>query len=158
MAATEIEQKPVTVMKPLPKQKININDFRAAEFDRIIWGITLKIGQSRDDLLRPDFYSHIAARVRKNHRFEVLHEDGNYFAELIVTSASKLGIKVAFLREIDLRDLEATVVDQSEFYPKFRGPRKWSILRTSDNSLVDENIDTESLAKQRIKDMTATAA
>lgn len=158
MAAVELEEKKPAFNKPIPKPKISINDFKPAEFERTVWGVTLKIGQTRDDLLRPDFYAHIASRVRMNHRFEVLHEEGNYFAELIVLSAGKVGVKVAFLREVDLRELDATVVDETEFYIKLRGPKKWSILRRADQSIVEEGIDTEGMAKQKLRDMTATAA
>ena len=153
---TATEAKPS--LKPLPKQKLAMGDFKIADFLRTQWCISLKPGQSREDFMRPDFWAHVAARVKKNDRVEILHDEGSYFAEVIVVSVEKLGVKVALLREHNLNELESTQVDQSEFYVKFRGPRKWSILRQSDHQVIDENIETEGQAKQRLADMTKSVA
>jgi len=139
-------------------QKLNMSEFKLAEFIRSTWCIYLKVGQDRKDLLKPEFWSHVAARVKRNDHIEVLHDDGNYYAQLIVLSSDKVGVKVAFLNEVNLRELESTVVDHAEFYTKFRGPRRWSIMRKSDNAMIEENIDTEGQANQRLRDMTTPAA
>lgn len=159
LAATELVEdvKPVVIQKMLPKAKLQTADFKLAQYAYSVWAIELKFGQTRSELLRPDFYAHIAARLKKNDRIEVLHEEGNYFAELIVVSAEKIGIKVGFLRELTFETLERSEVDSSEFYTKFRGPRRWSILRHADHSVVEENIPTEGQATQKLREMTAQA-
>jgi len=158
MAAAEQEVKPQPFNRPLPKPKAALADFKLADFNRSCWCISLKVGQSREDFMRPDFWAHVASRMKKHDRVEILHEEGGYFAEVIVKSVEKLGVIVALLREVNLNELETTTVDQSEYTLKFRGPRKWSILRTADGQVIEENIDTEGQAKQKLVDMTKSAA
>jgi len=148
---------PKFVRPVAPRRALEAN-FQQAEFKRTVWHLQLREGESREDILRPDFWTHIRSRVKQNDHIEITHEHANYFAELIVIASDSIGLRVAFLRELDLSKLESSSVDEGDYMVKFRGPRKFSIIRRSDNVVIEENIATEGMAKQRLRDMSGDHA
>lgn len=117
-----------------------------AEFRRIVHFHTPAKGNTFEDVMKPEYWGHVTHQLEAKHRIEILSEDFSYFAELMVVAVYKNSAKVVLLRKADLKAL--TVEDRSaDFFIKFRGPRKWSILRASDNEVVEENIVSEEDAK-----------
>jgi hypothetical protein len=59
--------------------------------------------------------------------------DSSYFIELLVLDVGKLFAKVCQLRCVEITPAQMLNVEVPEgFEIKFRGPRKWSVLRGKD--------------------------
>lgn len=82
---------------------------------------------------------------------EVYPEDGAYFAELL---AIKLGSGQVKMKKLRFHELtaEPKAPKDPEFEVKLRGPKKWSILRKRDKSVIIDGIDTREEAEEKLKD------
>ena len=98
-----------------------------AEQARVVWRLILADNQTMDDLKKPDFWANIASRFTAHDRIEVMSEDGNEYAELIVRQASRLFIKVAFLSKHKFIEDEST--KEGDLSIKWRGKGKWSVMQ-----------------------------
>lgn len=136
----------------MSQRKIRSGQFKGAEFTRIIFSAQPDAGTGVEDLLRPDFWANIAEQLKPGARIEVMPIDGAYFAELLVLSSNRNAAVVVPLRVVDL---VATVAitesgEDPEYSVKFRGPRKFCVIRNSDGQPVIEDIDTKDLAYREL--------
>ena len=128
--------------------KLSPNGITPAEGIREIWSSTAAYGVTREDIENPGYWAHVAARLRNKARIEVHAEDGSFYAEYLVINADKTWAKVLCLRFIDLKETAKLTAEQatsifSGYDVKFRGPRKWSVVRKSDNAVLQEGMHSE---------------
>ena len=106
------------------------------------YAVVLPGGTAYEDVLKPEFWAHCAAKLRQHDTIRLIPEEGTYFAELLVLASGRGFVNMKELRLIQLGDdeLEASSVnDQVEV--KWRGPHsKWSIIRNSDGAVLKEGI------------------
>jgi hypothetical protein len=108
-------------------------NFKQAESVRNQWTITPEYGTSSDALLDPAYWAHVSAYLRRGDIITALSEDNSYFSELLVLDAGKLFAKVCELRCVKITSAQMLNITVPEGYEiKFRGPRKWSVLRGKD--------------------------
>lgn len=84
---------------------------KIAEAARNYWVVTVEQGTTREEILRPEFWSLVSKNFRPYDRIEVRSDDGIFFAEYLVLSADRAWAKVHEL--------------------------KWTALGTSDVSLTE---------------------
>lgn len=109
-----------------------------------------------EDLLRPDFWTNVAAQLKPGDRIEVYPEDGAFFAELLVRSCNRTSAVVLPLRFNDLVGAVEESTDDASFYVKFRGPRKHCIMRASDDMPIIEDIETKEQAYRELEEYLKT--
>lgn len=127
--------------------KLIESQFTSAEFSRNLWTVTPEPGTAFETVLKPEYWAHVAKKLRRGDRIEVLSEDNSYFAELIVLSAAPLWAKVAVLRNVELATAPKAEASQDDFEIKHRGKMKWSVLRKSDKAILKEGLDTREQAE-----------
>lgn len=113
---------------------------------------TVSEGTPFEDLLKPDYWAHVAQKLRPHTLIKVIPEDGSYWAELLVLSCDRLWAKVFVLRHMDLtevaEDPAALASRMSEFDILWKGPvKKHVVVRKSDSTIVAEEIQTKGEAK-----------
>lgn len=117
--------------------KVHANRFKSAEFRRNIWDAIPEAGTPFDDLLKPEYWAHVAANLRPWDRIEVRAEDGSYYAELLVRDAGRLWAKVECLRKHDLGADTGQVPDvvaDVTYSVQWRGPHsKHAVMRERGN-------------------------
>lgn len=117
-----------------------------AEYFRTRYAAAADAGTTREDLERPDFWSHVARTLKRQDIIEVIPEDESYFAELLVLNTGVGFAKVKVIRFIELEAVEES--EDGLVIVKWRGPaRKFSAVRKSDGTVLrDEFINREDAA------------
>lgn len=131
----------------------------SAEHSVIVWHYTVPEGVSPDDLVTPEFWTHVAGQLRQGHRIEVSAIDGTWWGMLYVRHASKGEARVQFLQRVDLGDVEALPSAESPFEAKWRGPQvRWSVIRKSDGEVIKEHLPEKADALRYIANKLRLAA
>jgi len=131
--------------KKTDARKLIVPRFKEAAYERQIYQASVEAGVSFEETLKPEFWSHVAARLRHNDRIEVLAEDGEYFGELIVQDVGRLYAKVGVLRFVELGspavDPALTAAMAPQFVVEYKGPTlKHCVIRKADNEIIQEGI------------------
>jgi len=149
--------------------KIINPQFKPAEFTRTVYSATPEPGTIIDDVLSPSYWTHVATKLRKGDRIEVVPQDGEWFLELYVKAANKVEVFVTPMRKAvlseavakankkareDLADIKsgkkkAPADDELEdYYVKFAGGAKWRVMRKEGKEILEEGIASKELAQQ----------
>ena len=109
-------------------------------------------GVTMDDLKSHTFWVDIAKYLRSGDEVKVLCDDMSFMARLLVIqSEANVGVRMHVLEHYDLNKQEEALPSASDGYEiKFRGPRKWGILRLKDNVMVAEDLDTREDAQRQL--------
>lgn len=140
-------------VKQIRDVKLSPNGIAPAEGIREIWSSTAAFGVTREDIENPGYWAHVASRLRSKAKIEVHAEDGSFYAEYLVINSDKTWAKVICLRFIDLKEIAKITTEQeasifSGYDIKFRGPRRWSVVRKSDNAVLQEGMHLEEDARK----------
>jgi hypothetical protein len=113
---------------------------------------TVSEGTEFAHLLKPEYWAHVAQKLRPHTLIKVIPEDGSYWAELLVLSCDRLWAKVHVLRYEDLTavavDPEAQASRLVEFDIQWKGPvKKHVVIRKSDSTIITEGIQTKGEAQ-----------
>lgn len=107
--------------------------FKAAEVVRNHWVAEPEFGTPPEALLDKAYWAHVSAQLRRGDIITALAEDNSYWSELLVLEAGKLFAKVVQLRCVQITSAQMLNVNVPDGYEiKFRGPKKWSVLRGAD--------------------------
>lgn len=122
------------------------------------YAVVLPHDQSLDDALNPEFWAHVASKLRQHDTIRVIPEDGSYFAELLVVNADRTFAKVKLLRHIPLdqpaADAEAPLV---AFEVKWNGPHdKHTVIRKSDGEKLKTGFVEKPAAQRWLDDHLAS--
>lgn len=129
--------------------KLTHTRFKESGYVRTVWCATVPQDVTRKDLLKPEFWSHIAGQARPGDLIDVRVDDESFFAQYYVKSCSRTYVQVFELNWFDLSDAKTEKLQESmeEFEYKYRGPyAKHSILRKSDGAVMIEKLDTKEAA------------
>jgi len=139
IAQPDPEQVKITPL--LPKR------FKQAEYQRNIFEAVPPAGTKYEDVLKPEYWVHVAYMLKIRDRIEVIADDFSYFAELIVTGSGQLWVNVEELRFTKLGGYK--VEDDAAhagYEVKFSGVvDKWVVLRGTD--VMHRGSDTEKQAR-----------
>jgi hypothetical protein len=135
-------------------KKIRSGQFKEAQFVFKTFSARPEEGTVVEDILAPAYWANIAEQLQPGSRIEVMPLDGAFFAELIVVSSNRTAAVVVPLRVVDLTlKVGATESgDDPEYSVKFRGPRKFCVIRNADGQPVIEDIDTKEQAYRELSD------
>jgi len=113
--------------------------FKNVEFVRKTWHATPAEGHTFEDVLNPEYWSHMANKVKVGDHIEVLPEDQTYWALLMVTDVGRVAARVMVLHQVQFKE-NLPVPGESvpaEFEVAWKGPQmKWAVIRLSDRSVV----------------------
>lgn len=108
-------------------------NFKAADVVRNQWVAQPEFGTPPEALLDKAYWAHVSAQLTRGDIITALAEDNSYWSELLVLEAGKLFAKVVQLRCVQITASQMLNVSVPEGYEiKFRGPKKWSVLRGTD--------------------------
>jgi hypothetical protein len=145
--------------------KISSSRFKAAEFKRTVYRATPERGTTLEQLQKPEYWAHVAANARDFDLIEVIPEDGEYFAQLVVTKCDRINVWTALICFIPLQEAAAVVDadiqtdDGGDYEFKWKGPKdKMAIIRKSDGVKVSDGHDNKVAAQAWLKDYLKKAA
>lgn len=115
--------------------------FETAQAARNLWCVTTEPGTTKEQIMQPDFWAHVARQMQPFDKIEVRCDDSSYYGEFIVLD---VGRNEARIREINFVSLEykPELIEQtsmSGLEPAWRGPKlRWCVERKHDKArLVD---------------------
>lgn len=128
-------------------------NFEPSETVRNEWHAKPEFGTPPEALLDSAYWAHVSSKMRRGDIVYALAEDNSYFSELLVLDVGKLFAKVCQLRCVKITQAQMLNVEVPEGYEiKFRGPRKWSVLRGKDVLTEDkEKAEAERWLEDHIK-------
>ena len=113
--------------------------FKLADSVRTMRAITVEFGTKFEDVLKPEYFAHVAEDLRPWDVIEVRPEDETYFAHLLVRSSGRNWAVVALLDKTDLAPGIEDVQDTPEYKVGWGGPaQKFRVIRLSDNMVVSK--------------------
>ena len=138
--------------KEIPKQTFfSPFNIQSADIDRNILRLTVPIGTTKEDLVKPENYIQIAKAnkvIKPKDLIEVLPEDCSFFAVLFVTGRVNDLILTRIVSYTDLgfgEELESVEIS-------WKGPqRKWSAIRKVDNKELKSGFATKEEAYNWLK-------
>lgn len=144
------DQTPYVAIKSKPR--LLEKELSLAEHGRCAYLVQPPATVKLDDVLRPDFWTHIARRLRAGDRIEVQPVGRHFFAELLVVSCADLEANVALLHHVDLRDRKRQLVSEDDFIILLTNEH-YFVHRASDNALVSqERHTTEDSARRWLQE------
>ena len=156
--------------KPKQEPRLGPTAFAPAEFKRIIYSGIAERGVRPADVLYPSYWAYHAASLKPWDRVEIRAEDGTWYGEYLVLESSRtwakmFPLRVVMLTPADVAETQAIKAneanapvlaavpaadpktDEDSYQIKFRGPRKWSVIRRSDNAVMAEELGSGKSAK-----------
>lgn len=113
---------------------------------RTIFAVKPEFGVTVEDMLKPEYWTHVAQQLRPLCRIEAVAEDGSWFAEFMVISTSKLAANVSLMRHVLLSEVKPSA-DGDTHFAKWAGPSaKYRVVRKSDNAAIKDGFDTQAQA------------
>lgn len=132
MAEAAVITAPVEPPKMRPKV-LSESKFALSTYATNRWSVTLEYGVPYERVFDPDFWSHVARKMRIGDIVELHAEDTTFFAELYVVAAHRLAAKLVELRRFDLAPAVQVAADTSPLTVKYRGPHNRYCLMRGEN-------------------------
>lgn len=112
---------------------------KQADYLRTAWAVTPPAGTALQDILPPESWAHVAAMLRPRDVIEVMPEDSEWYALLIVRSIGANGPVLAVLHE---KAFATAKTEDSPYEVKFAGGDKWRITRRSDGKILAKGLSS----------------
>ena len=130
-------------MRPLVK-KLSEADLALTESLQIFYTATPPVGTTREDMLKPIFWSHVARKLKPLTEIRAIPKDGKWYGVYLVLYADQVS---AQLKELSFHSLE-TLSDPSEAADKYEvkwisPPVRFGIIRKADNVTIKDRFQTK---------------
>jgi len=144
---------PVLATKTRPTPTLSPNGLSVAEYKRRQWFCEAADGVLLEDVMKPEFWAHVASKMTPFDRIEVVSVDGTWAADLMVIATGRTAAKVVSLHQYSFVGGYADMSRVNTTHEvKHRGPRRWSIIRIADSAVVKEDIATREDADRILAD------
>lgn len=139
--------------------KLIADRIKLAEHARNLHRVAPDEGTTLEEVLRPDYWSHVGFKVAQGDKMEIMPADGSWYAEALVVSCSRIHVKLIVLSHKVIFEQEKKEVKESfkpPFEIAFKGPqRRWSIIRTKDKTYVKEGFSEKEEATKWLEENKA---
>jgi hypothetical protein len=136
---------------------MKINKIKQAEFTRNTFVANPTLDTKFEDMLKPDYWAHVANDLKRFDLIDVIAADGSWFARLIVRAVGKLAVHVAVLsfHEFDKKEIKE---EKNAYEIAWSGPKaKYRVVRTSDKAVIQDGLETKDQAKDYIEGLNEQA-
>lgn len=121
----------------------------AAEYVRNTFFVSAEIGVDLKELVRAEYWAHVARQLHIGDHIEVLAIDGAYYAELIVLAVGATWARVLVINHVVNAVADKPSIAPDSFYVKWSSPStKFRVHRTADKSVVSDGFETAEMAKE----------
>jgi len=124
--------------------KLTKSRFKLAEYEHNNWVATVESGASLEEVLKPEYWAHIAREMRPFDHVEARAEDGAWWAHLLVTSCDTMWAKCHVLLHVELEDsmMEGSEPDDGLKVEWGNLHTKYRIIRKSDRAVLQDGFAT----------------
>lgn len=132
------------------KQEVRVlppGRWKAIEYANAIYCVTAEVGTPLTDLLKPDYWAHMAVLLRPYDKIFARVDDEAWYAELLVVSCSRNHAVMKLLLKTDLHDAPKQG-DTEETFADYRaewgGPaHKFRVVRVKDGAVLKHGMVTK---------------
>lgn len=121
------------------------------EYANQAWTLTVEAKTTMEDVLKPEFFSNVAIKMRPYDRVHVRVDTGDWYAEVLVVSCGRAWAKVIKLLEVKLVDANADAMADDvldKYTIEHRGAHlKFCVVRRSDKEPIKENCASKAEAQ-----------
>ena len=133
-------------MRPLVR-KLNEVDFSLTESVQMFITVTPPVGTTREDMLTPSFWTHVARRMKPMSEVRAMPRDGNWYGVYLVIYADQSHARVKELSFHDLDSVADPSVEADQYFVKFISPPvRYGVIRKSDNHVMKDRFQTRESA------------
>lgn len=153
---TELRRPDNGISKDQMAVQLPPNCFQESEFQYMTWAATIPTGNDRKMLLVPGYWALYAPKAKPFHEIRATAEDGTWMARYIVLEVGRTWLRLQELehhnlgtQDVSLTKAAKIVVEEAKkgFEVKHRGPRGWSVVRTSDRQVMHEGAQSKGAAE-----------
>lgn len=136
--------------------QLTLNNMKEAEFARNIFAITPDHGTSIKDMLKPEYWAHVAGKLSPTSRIEVVSEDSTWFAELFVVSVGRNWAQVSLMRFVELAESAKPASPEAEYRVEWKGQKQLHcVIRKADNAIIRNGFQKATDASKWLTDYEA---
>ena len=132
-------------MEPKKAIKLPYSEFHQAEYKRHIWLAYAEPGTKPEDLIEPEYWTHVAKKLEQGHFIEVVSAEGDWLAKSYVRSASATGV-VVHLFPVEYIGAKPKTISE-DYSIQLAGKNKWRVVRNSDRAEMVTKLDTREIAE-----------
>lgn len=131
-------------------RRTQANRFRLAEGMRNVWYVSVESGIGWKDIMKPEFWTHVAKSLRPGDIIEVMEESSLYYGRVLVRNVDRVSAVVQQLDFYDLTKAPMGEAAKEESYSiEWKGPiRKHAIMRG--NAVVAEGFGSKEEAQKHL--------
>lgn len=112
---------------------------------------TVEDGTTPEEFLRPEFWSHVSAGMRRFQEIQILDECGQWMAHAIVADCGRNWARVVLDRVTSLAGEEIETEDPKRaFKIEYRAHERYRIRRLADNAIVASGIASKKDADRQL--------
>jgi hypothetical protein len=122
---------------------------KQADYVRNLFVISPEFGTDLEDVLKPEYFAHVAPDLKPWSKIEVHPDDETYYAELLVRSSGRNWAVVSVLTKVDLAPKAEEVKPADGYQISWGGPhQKYRVIRLADKEVVSKE-HTDAVAAQK---------
>ena len=145
---TEVAEKPTATKRVviLNPQRMGLREERRQD-----WVVNAEAGTTIEDVLDPQYWSHMAAQMLPAARVEVFVETGEWMLDLLVLNAGRNWAQVHVLHHYELAERADTMPAAQRHRVEWKGPQlKWCVIRNADSEIVLKEMASKAAAAERL--------
>jgi hypothetical protein len=137
------------------------HNLQTAEHSVITWHVQVPADMPFDEVLKPDFWTHVAGKMRPGQRVIVDSIDFKWTATLFVRSAQRLSAVVSLIEKHDFKDKiahPAGEMNADDYEVSFAPSHRHRVVRISDKTVLKKDFQTADEASEWLRDYLKRAA
>ena len=141
-------------IKEVPRKTYQPLRLELAEARRHDWIVVVPHTVLKEDIMNPEFWTHVAPNVLQFDLIEVRWEDGSKVATLRVESSVSGLVKVRLKEFEELDSSDYSKVLSTKYEVSYGGPvQLHRIVRLSDHKIIEQGISKKSDAYARLSEL-----
>jgi hypothetical protein len=103
------------------------------------WVIDAAAGTTVEDVLDPQYLAHLAPKIERYSRIEVLVESGEWMLDLLVMGVGRNWVKTRLLKKHELEPVAETLETAERYTVEYKGAhRKHAVIRKADQQVIQD--------------------
>lgn len=125
--------------------KLNVGQMTLQETAANVWLARPEAGVTKDDMLRPVYWAHVAKKLRTADTIKVLAADATWYAEFVVRAAGPLEAVVGEIKFAEFKAIESAAPEEYDI--AWAGPSaKFRVTRRSDKATMKDGFASKEAA------------
>lgn len=129
---------------------------QVSDYEMTTFTLTVEKGTTKEDLINPAFWAHIAVKFRPWDLIYVRSDEGTFFAEYLVLSCGRNWAQVKEKSYMNLTSSDVSLTQaaaQDGYKVEWKGPHvKFAVIRNSDSAKIKDSFQTKEEAQTWLSD------